>query len=166
MKEKGLLIAMLCTVVIVMAVAFAAFSTNLTINGTATISSTWNVAFDGNNSSCSDGSTVIVNGTTATLSVGLQSPGDEVTCTITVKNTGTLDAKLDTITSTPSGNAPITFTVTPSTSDLATRPVLAKETGTEIITVKIAYDADVEGQPDELSNTLLVSANYVQNLSA
>lgn len=166
MKDKGLLISMLCVVVIIMAVAFAAFSTNLNVNGTATISSTWNVAFDGNNSSCSDGSNVIVSGTTATLSVGLEAPGDEVTCTIAVKNTGTLDAKLSSITSTPSGEAPITFTVTPSTSDLATRPILAKESGTETITVKIAYDSNVEGQPEELSNTVVVVADYVQNLGA
>ena len=56
MKEKGILVAMLCTVVIVMAVAFAAFSSNLKVNGTASIDSTWNVAFDADNSSCSDGS--------------------------------------------------------------------------------------------------------------
>lgn len=165
MKEKGLLISMLCIVVIVMAVAFAAFSSNLKVNGTASIESTWNVAFDADNSSCSDGSSVSISGTTATLSVNLQSPGDTVTCNIGVKNTGTLDAKLASITSVPSGSAPITFTVTPTTDDLATRPVLVKETGTETITVKVSYDTDVEGQPDDVTNTLVVTANYLQNFS-
>lgn len=162
MKEKGILVAMLCTVVIVMAVAFAAFSSNLKVNGTASIDSTWNVAFDADNSSCSDGSSIAVSGTTATLAVSLETPGDEVTCTIGVKNTGSLDAKLASITSTPTGTAPITFTVTPSTSDLTTRPVLAKQTGTESITVKVSYNSNVEGQPDELSNTIVVAANYEQ----
>lgn len=165
MKEKGILIVMLCTVVIVMSVAFAAFSSNLTINGTAGIASTWNVAFDADNSSCSDGSSIAVGGTTATLSVRLETPGDEVTCTIGVKNTGTLDAKLASITSTPTGDAPITFTVSPTEDDLETRPVLVKGTGTESITVKITYDADTEGQPEDITNTILVSANYVQHFS-
>lgn len=167
MKEKGLLISMLCVVVIVMAVAFAAFSTNLQINGTASIASTWNVAFDGNNSSCSDGSAIIVSGTTATLSVGLESPGDAVTCTLTVKNSGTLDAKLKSITSVPEGSAPITFTVTPAPdADLSSRAVLSKNGGTETIVVVISYDKNVEGQPEETVRKALITATYEQYFAA
>jgi len=121
MKDKGILTIMLCTVVVIMAVAYAAFSTTLTINGTASISSTWEVGFEQESSSCSDGSVVSVTGTLATLAVELESPGDSVTCTLTVKNTGTLDAKLESIVVTPSGNAPITFTTSPAVgADLST----------------------------------------------
>lgn len=162
MKDKSLLIGMLCVVVIVMAVAFAAFSSNLSINGTTSIESTWNVAFDSTNSSCNDGSNIIISGTTATLDVKLETPGDSVTCTLTVKNTGTLNAKLKSITATPSGSAPITFTVAPTTADLETRAYLAKETGTETITVTATYDEDTEGQPETTTNNVLVKAEYAQ----
>lgn len=162
MKEKGLLVAMLCTVVIVMAVAFAAFSSNLTINGTASVASTWSVGFDSANSSCTDGSSISISGNTATLSVGLESPGDAVTCTLAVRNSGTLDAKLNSITTTESGDAPITFTVSPANTDLATRQFLAKEGGSETITVTATYNADTEGQPEDITKEVLVVANYVQ----
>lgn len=167
MKEKGLLIGMLCTVVIVMAVAFAAFSSSLQINGTASVESTWQVAFDREASSCSDGSNITASGTLATLAVELESPGDSVTCTLAVRNTGTLDAKLDSISVTPSGNAPITFTTSPvAGADLTARPILAKTNGMETITVTATYNADVEGQPEETQNTVIVKANYVQAFSA
>jgi len=166
MKDKGILTIMLCTVVVIMAVAYAAFSTTLTINGTASISSTWEVGFEQESSSCSDGSVVSVTGTLATLAVELESPGDSVTCTLTVKNTGTLDAKLESIVVTPSGNAPITFTTSPAVgADLSTRPVLAKTNGTETITVTATYNANVESQPESVQNTVLVKVNYVQAFS-
>ena len=108
-----------------------------------------------------------VNGTLATLGVELESPGDSVTCTLTVKNTGTLDARLDSISVTPSGAAPITFTTSPAVgSDLSTRPVLANTSGTETITVTATYDADVQSQPENIQNTVVVKANYVQAFSA
>ena len=45
-NHKNAMIAMLLGALVVMAVAYAAFSTALTINGTATINSSWNVHFD------------------------------------------------------------------------------------------------------------------------
>lgn len=165
MKDKGLLIVMLCVVVIVMSIAFAAFNSALNINGTASIASTWAIGFDEDNSSCEAGGSVSISSSnTAIVGFNLDVPGQEITCTLTVKNTGTLDAKLDSIIATPSGDAPITFTVTPSNDDLATRPVLVKTNGTETITVKATYD-DIESQPEDITNTLVVTANYVQNLT-
>lgn len=165
MKEKGLIIVMLSVVVIVMSIAFAAFQSTLNINGTSSIASTWAVSFDQDNSTCEEGASVIFSGdNTAILDFDLEVPGQEITCTLTVKNTGSLDAKLTSITSTPSGDAPITFTVTPSNDDLGTRPVLVKTSGTETITVTATYD-DIESQPEDITNTLTVTANYTQHLN-
>ncbi len=168
MKDKNLLIVMLCIVVIVMAVAYAAFTSQLEVNGSASITSTWKVAFDQTGSSCTgDGNTVqITDDLTANLNVKLNNPKDTVTCTIQVKNTGTLDAKLSSIEATPQENdAPITYLVSPSTGDLAARPTLEKTNGTEVITVSITYD-DVSEQPQNTTKTITVRANYVQKLSA
>lgn len=169
MKDKGILIVMLCTVVIVMAVAFAAFTTNLTINGTTTIGSTWKVEFDQDTavSKCSDGSGIAISGTTATLAVSLETPGDQVTCTIGVKNTGTLDAVLKSITAVETGEAPITFTLTPSPNDdLTNRAKLAASTGRETITLVATYDDTTGEQPDELTKNIVVTANYQQFFNA
>ena len=167
MKDKGLVIGMLCAAIVVMAAAYAAFSTSLEVTGTTTIASTWAVAFDEENSSCTDGSNVIVtNGATvATLGVALETPGESVTCTIAVKNSGTLDAYLKTISVTPTGDAPITFTVEPTTAELATRDTLAANGGVEYIKVTATYDTDTDTQPENIENKVTVVANYAQKMN-
>lgn len=105
MKDKKVLLILVCTAVLVlMSVVFAAFSTNLTINGTGTISSTWKVEMDTDsaNTKCtvtsqdtSKPTTCSVTSlTTTSLTAGIDwaSPGDVVTITARVKNLGTLDA--------------------------------------------------------------------------
>ena len=110
-KHKNALIGALLAVVFVMAVGYAAFAQTLTINGTATIDSTWDVHFDG---SKTEGDGVIeveagLEGATApnggiisytdsdhkaSLNATLHQPGDKVTYTLTILNTGSIDAKL------------------------------------------------------------------------
>ena len=110
-KHKNALIGALLAVVFVMAVGYAAFAQTLTINGTASIDSTWDVHFDG---SKTEGAGVIdveagLAGATApnggrisytdtnhkaNLSATLNQPGDKVTYTLTILNTGSIDAAL------------------------------------------------------------------------
>ncbi len=116
-NHKSTMIAMLLGALVVMAVAYAAFSTALTINGTATISSSWNVQFDSTKTSgtgvievtkglstgtAPSGGTISYSdgNTKATLGATLYQPGDTVVYTLTVKNTGSLAATLGTPTMT------------------------------------------------------------------
>lgn len=109
-KHKNALIGALLAVVFVMAVGYAAFAQLLTINGTASITSTWDVHFDPtlttSNSvtaaNSSDGSTsatgtIAYNDNTtptvATLTATLVSPGDTVTFTVKPTNYGSLSAQ-------------------------------------------------------------------------
>ncbi len=104
MKDKKVLLILVCTAVLVlMSVAFAAFSQTLKINGTGTISSTWKVELDTDtaNTKCVVTSKDSANPTTCsttlstsafTASIGWASPGDYVTITARVKNGGTLNA--------------------------------------------------------------------------
>lgn len=154
--DRSLLIVFLITVLGIMAVAFAAFSTQLTINGSANITSTWNVGFDTTKTS---GTGVVSTAGTATggtisytdaqhasiSSTGLVKPGDSATYTLTIKNTGSIAATLGTPTisgtsctvnglmcTSASGN--IKFTVTaPANSSLAA------STGSTTMTVKAEY---------------------------
>lgn len=128
-KHKNALIGALLAVVFVMAVGYAAFAQQLTINGTATINSKWDVhfnpAFTGTTvvdevtpvkatvGKLSDGTTdasTIPTGTisydstntTATISASLTQPGDKVVFTLRPTNYSTgLNAQA-------SGNAIIT----------------------------------------------------------
>lgn len=111
-KHKNALIGALLAVVFVMAVGYAAFAQLLTINGTATIDSSWDVHFDPAQTTST--AVVIVNGgsdtttagtisyadsldtskpTVATLTANLKQPGDTVTFTLKPTNYGTLPAK-------------------------------------------------------------------------
>ena len=98
MKDyKNLVIGLLCAVVCIMAVAYAAFSTSLEVNGTASIESNWNVAIS--EITCTPSGTATANGsktsdTLATFTFGFQKPTDSATCTVTYANTGTIAATL------------------------------------------------------------------------
>lgn len=152
MKDsKNIVIGLLCTVLCVMAVAYAAFSTSLEINGTATISSTWNVAISDIQCTTEKGnaggveitepSKTGIGETTATIGVSFNQPGDKMTCTVYVANNGTLEAKLASIVTTPAeivnGNGQgeltindfIHFKVGQGTGDAKQNDVLAAKAG-------------------------------------
>ena len=103
MKTNNIVMGVLVAVIAVMGVAFAAFSTTLNINGTATISSSWKVTFTAGtctnttqkDSGKASTGTVSVNGTTATVVANMASPGDVLTCTVIAKNEGSLAAIRD-----------------------------------------------------------------------
>lgn len=105
-KHKNILIGSLVAVVLVMVVGYAAFAQQLTINGTAEITSNWDVHFDttyntditpvagnlvGGTQSSTDpsGSITELENLTATLHADLVQPGDSVTFVLHVKNYGT-----------------------------------------------------------------------------
>lgn len=113
-KNKNILIGGLLAIVLIMAVGYAAFATQLNINGTATIDASWNVHFDnsaaktvtnatedvtgviaftkGNTQSAPKGSISFSDNLNATVNATLQSPGDKVDFTLTIMNEGSFDA--------------------------------------------------------------------------
>jgi hypothetical protein len=161
MKDsKNLVIGMLCAVVCIMAVAYAAFSTTLNINGTASISSSWGVRIV-DNPTCTKTSGADVEGATditatvekksdslATINFVFVQPGDEAECIITYENYGTLDATLShNITGTKDTDA-IKFTIT------GTEVTALNAGGTTDIKVKAVFqdvDKDDDGNSDELT---------------
>ncbi|MBR3199183.1 MAG: hypothetical protein IKG27_04125 [Bacilli bacterium] len=104
-KHKNALIGALLAVVFVMAVGYAAFATTLTINGTASISSSWDVHFDNTKTTVTPttgtGGTTAPSGTisyssdnlTATLTANLIQPGDSLVYVLTPHNYGSIAAK-------------------------------------------------------------------------
>lgn len=133
-EMKTLVIAALVISVVAIGVGFAAFSTTLQINGTATVNTagkTWDVHFEniektGLSSTGVDSSTpTITNGNAGehktntaigTITAAFTAPGQKLQYKITVKNAGTYNAKLtaasiptlETITVTGTGDAAAT----------------------------------------------------------
>ncbi len=107
-KNKNILIGGLLAIVLVMAVGYAAFATQLTINGTANITSNWDVhiksitmsANEGTGTDSEGGETKVdpENPLAATFKANLVSPGDSVTYDVVVENSGTLPAEVSSIT--------------------------------------------------------------------
>ena len=173
-KHKNALIGALLAVVFVMAVGYAAFAQQLTINGNANITSTWDVHIQSITPGEPVGSATNASAqvdpsdnTKATFSANLQSPGDSITYTVTVVNAGTIDAVVDT--------DGITFTEGPnnqaikySYSGINDGTKVAANNGTAQFTVTVTYDSGVTSQPsaEQLTNTLTMNLDFVQDKTA
>ena len=170
-KSKGIIIGVLCAVIVFMSIGFAALSSQLTINGNATISDTWNVQIT--NIEKKEGSTGATatsdptyTATTANFNVSLKEPGDYAIYTVTVKNTGSLDAVLTRITEAEGegGSAAIKYTVTPAAGSEQGSD-LPKTTGTHTFDVKVEYLSTAVGEnaPEaNASKSLTVTLDYNQ----
>lgn len=184
MKDsKNLIIGMLCAVVCVMAVAYAAFQTTLTINGTATISSTWNVAItaiDCTATAVEGGQAAAVTksftATTAQFDFTFNQPGDTGHCDVTISNTGSLDARVKSIDTVVKDGAGVSkndgsLDVTDadlikySLSGIAVGDTLAA-TKTQTYKIDAAYDADATGSATDATKTktVTVTIGYEQKL--
>ncbi len=166
MKTKKIIIITMCTLICIMAVGYAAFATQLTINGTASIESTWKILFTKIEEVSKTSGVTITNpptasGTTATFNVDLTSPGDKIVYKITVANQGSLDAVIDKITESETGSDAIKFEV----AGIAKGDKLSKGTSTTF-NVTISYDSSVTAQPSKINNNLTVSINYIQYVNS
>lgn len=168
MNKKNLVIIALIAIIGVMVASYAAFSTNLNINGTASIDSNWNVKITDITVESSTGEAkktfepvVLETQIAATFGTTLYLPGDTMTYKITISNLGSIDAKLDSIEMSDQKNSAITFTA----YGLEIGDVLPVE-NTHTYYVTVTYNSDVTQQPstEDLESTLTIKLNYVQNV--
>ena len=176
MKDsKNLVIGILCAVVCVMAVAYAAFTANLEVNGTATITGKWDVKFT--SISCSTTGTAVQNagtgvsattGLTATVDFTLVAPGDSAYCDLTVTNAGNLPAIFKTIsygstTAEELAESPIIITV--SQPSVLTLAASGTSGNAHVWRVNASYDSSTTSLENAtLSKTATITLNYQQNL--
>lgn len=176
-NTQMLVILVLAVAVLTMSVGFAAYSTTLSINGTANVSAAnWDVAFDKSTfteTSTIKASTKNITGTNVTYTVALAKPGDYYEFTIDVKNLGTFNANLTDVTLTAlteEQSKYLTHTLSydgtnySSTANGLSVPLAAK-TGVKTVTVRVAYvapedAADLPATDVELS--LTASLTYKQ----
>lgn len=105
--SKNMVIGMLCAVVCIMAVAYAAFSTSLTVTTTATVASNWCVRIKevscpadekkpvaGGAADSVTAEVVAKSDLSAEISMSFRQPGDQATCTVTYENCGDLNATI------------------------------------------------------------------------
>jgi uncharacterized repeat protein (TIGR01451 family) len=163
MHKKNIILTSLLILVGIMAIGYATFATQLNITGTSSVSSNWdveitNIQFKSIIGTATNAATPIFTATTATFKTNLISPGDSITYEITIKNKGTIDAKVSNIELTDSSNPAISFT----TSGVQVNDLL--EAGnTQTFTAVVAYNNSVTSQPANLTASLTVKLDYIQN---
>ncbi len=163
-RYKNLLIGGLFSLILVMAIGYSAFATQLNINGTSNITSSWDVHIKSITPGTPVGNAVNKSATvgdsklSATFAAELLVPNDSITYTIEVENSGSLDAKLSSLTFTPGASAAITY----SYNNIAKDDVIAAG-GTKEFTVTVAYN-NVNTQPAEADRTsaLLMVLSFIQ----
>ena len=162
-KQRNYIILGLCSILLVMAAGYAAFRTQLTINGTSNISSEWKVLITDIQSSvlageATDAEEPSHTETTATFKTNLVSPGDSMQYDITVENQGDIDAVLESIDVNTSDNEAILF----ETTGIKRGDKLLPDES-DILTVIVTYNPEITDQPSNLNATVTVTLNYVQD---
>ena len=131
-KNRNYAIIVLVVLLLALAVGYAAFTTTLTITGTATGHTTWEVKFtnaqllDAEGNADTAHGTVTFDDTTVTATgITLAYPGDAVNLRVTIKNNGSLKAKLT--------GYQITETNGTNGADITVTPAVASGQNGEII---------------------------------
>ncbi len=165
MKKSGknLVVVAIVLALVVMAVGYAAFATELNLNeSTATIQGDWLIEITNIEATTvvgtADAGTPSFTDTTATFDALLNAPGDSVTYTVTIENKGSIDAKLDSAVFTEDnemGSPAIDYTYDNPATTLAAG-------ATTTFTVTATYDASVTEVPEVKTRTITGTINYIQ----
>lgn len=166
-KSKNLILVVLLIAVVGMAVGYAAMSQQLVIKGTASITTEWDVHFKSivpSPMNASNGATDKVapsfTSTSATFDVNLDRPGATAQYTVTVENSGTIDAKLTSVSGVTEANLIDPKAITYSIDAKANDVLSSKETKDYIVTV--TWNASSSEIPTEKGKTAIITLNYVQ----
>ena len=168
-KKKNIVIALLCVAILGLGIGYAALASNLTINGQASITSTWNVQIteaiqEGKAVGSAQGE-VSHTANSATFSATLKEPGDAITFKVTVKNQGTIPATLKTLVKKEeSEKDAIIYTVSedsPKQGD-----ALAATSGVHVFKITATYDPTAKGEnaptEGEMTETFTINLGYEQ----
>ena len=184
--KRTYLIIALCAILVVMGVGYAAFSSLLTINGTANISNSWCVGFDNTMTSTMQVTKGVSTGTQPTgsmsysgttcgstlqpnssLAAHFYQPGDEIEYTLTITNKSTVVAAIKSIlvdnesvtsnTTKKKGN--ITYVV-----EMPAKTTLdVNESTTMKVIAKFQNETDVTGNVNGETKTIEVKINAEQD---
>ncbi len=167
MKHK--LAAFAIVIVATASVAYAAFAQNFTVNGTGTAAGNWAVQITNISLVTAVGATnktaptVAADGLSATFSADLAYPGATGSYDVTIKNNGTIPAKLSTISDLTATNAAAQTYITYVLSGVAVNDTLAAgATATARVTVSWASSATTN--PSGANKSATITFGYVQNI--
>ena len=161
-NKKKIIIGIMCVLVLVMVVVYAAFMTRLTINGTGNITSTWNIEITNIQSNITGTAYNIseptYSGTNATFNAGLNKPGDKIEYSITVRNNGSIDAIINTVNIKTTGSYVIIFTV----EGIQNQERLASEES-KTFKIIVEFDREATSIPSDTTKEIIMDINCIQD---
>lgn len=171
--KKSYLLIVLVIMLIAIAVGYAAFSQSLKITGTAKAVGEWDVHFETakiNDQSTEDAkvcsATVNTDKTEVTVNVQLSYPGDGHTITTTIKNNGTIPAKLTGFTVKGKDGKAISDDyleiITPTLATDGSEKIEANQTCTYAFGVKWKSDAPTTSTTINQTVEFTIELNYEQ----
>lgn len=163
-KIKKITIVVLIICISIMSMAYASLFQQLRINGNASVVASWKVEIAGIKEGKIVGgafstSSPSYTSSTARFDVILTSEEDSVEYLVTIKNSGDLDAKLDSITTNKTGSDAIVYEI----SNINENDILKKG---ESVTVNIKVSVDPNAGIDEsnIETEMTIIFNYIQNI--
>ncbi len=161
-NKRNKIIIALVAALFLMATGYAAFQTQLKINGTSNIASTWDIRITNVSSGTKTGNgenakTPTWNNLTASMEANLYAKGDAVEYEVTVENKGTFDAKLEDISFGGGSNDAIKIT-----SSGYTKGEKLFKNSSQKIKVKVQYNPAFVGTPTNNTNEVTIGLNYGQ----
>lgn len=171
-KTQNILLGVLAAGLVGISVAYASLSSNLKISGTAKVATaTWNIKFDNMSAGVAT-----VSGDLGTL----KAPGDTITYTFKVKNNGSINAKVNSVSkptltcvSSSTGSATtasnnfckgLAYTVQYSDgSAISAGQALAANGGSKDITVKLVNNNNSLATEDIKVTASAMTINYIQS---
>ena len=183
--RKNYVIMALCAILLVMSIGYAAFSSLLTINGTASVSDSFCVGFDNTKTNTYAPTAGITNGTLPTgsmtysgtacstnyqpnssLSATFKQPGDKIEYTLTIVNKSTFTVAIESIlveNQNVTSNTTITKGNIKYIVEMPLTTTLASNAETTMkVTAMFQNDTDVTGQYSGESQTINVKINAQQ----
>ena len=168
-NKKIIIVALL----LIISIGFSIISSSLTINGVSSIKgNTWDVHFE--NVQVKSGSVtapipvISASETTVTYNVTLNQPGDFYEFTVDAVNDGTIDAMVETVSTTGLAETQQKYLIYQASyqddSEIIVKHSLKKQSS-ETYKVRVEYNSEVEGDdlPDsDQTVSLSFSVNYVQ----
>ena len=160
-SKKKILIIILCVITFLMAIGYSAFSTLLNINGTAEITTSWDVEITNVQFVSKVGEANYQTPTytydTANLVSSFKFPGDSVKYKITVSNLGSVNAVIDSAKLELDDQNVLIHKI----EDLEAREVLNAGADKEFY-VTITFNEDTKSQPDISNVSATLKLNYLQ----
>ena len=161
-KKKNIMIIVLCFVLLLMGVGYAAVSQRLTIGGTAKMQGVWDVRITNIQLSRKTGlakdNSHKYESLSATFQTETLAPGDMLEYTVSVSNRGNIDAKVSEINATLDGPEAIKYTV-----EGIKKGDIIKEGVTKEVIITIKFDENATVIPSNKTSTLNINFTCIQN---